>query len=302
MAVPLRESPSGSWCGPALQARGILLSWARRARRGVPLLVSDFRSRAMRSTRSLAMGTDTPTSPAPPSFWAQVVGAFASPVRAFENAAHFPRFFAPFLAALTLFGGFWGVVYLRWGMSGIAVAFAQGYRRGTVVMPDEIDYWLQFSRGLTRIILVGGAASILLHLLVIAWVGTRLTDLFLGIRMRLRATLSVACYAYLAKTIVQTILGVPNVLFADLDGLNFENLFPTNLAFFLDPQNTSRTLYTFLQSLDVVQLWYFTLVGIGFSADSEDRSAPAFMATALTILWVGWSVLFAAFRDALLRQ
>jgi hypothetical protein len=252
---------------------------------------------ALCAIRGLALGRETESSPVPSSFFARVTGVFASPRRTFENAAVHPRFFAPFLATLVLFAGFWGVVYLKLGLSGMAVAVVQYFRRGTLVTQDEIDFTLQFSRAVAPAVLIGGAIAILAHLLIIAWVGARLADLFFGVRMRLHVAMSLACYAYLAKTIAQTILGIAMVLFGDVKGLNFGNLLPTNIAFFLDPKDISRILYALLQSLDLVQLWYFTLLGIGLSRHSDDPSSPGAMAAILAALWVGWNVLFAAFRD-----
>jgi hypothetical protein len=121
-------------------------------------------------------GTGTPSPPtraSPSSFFAVATGVFVSPARTFENAARYPRFFAPFFATLLWFAGFWGVVYLKLGSSGMAVA------------------------------------------------------------------------AY---------------------------------------------------------LWYFTLLGVGMSTDSDDRAAPGVMAASLAALWVGWNVFFAAFRDVLMRR
>jgi hypothetical protein len=103
-------------------------------------------------------------------------------------------------------------------------------------------------------------------------------------------------------TIVQTALAIPLVLFGDIHGLNFGNLIPTNIAFFLEPTDVSRTLYALLQSLDPVQLWYFALLGIGFTADSDDPASPVLMAGGLAALWMGWNVLFAGFADFLLRS
>lgn len=247
------------------------------------------------------MGTETESSPVPSWFLARVTGVFVSPARTFENAARHPQFFAPFLATLIWLGGFWGVVYLKLGMSGMAVAVVQYFRRGTLVTQGEIDFTLQFSRAVVPTVLIGGAGAILVHLLIIAWAGSRLADLFLGVRLKLHVAVSLACYAYLAKTVAQTVLGIPMVLFGDIDGLNFGNLLPTNIAFFLDPKDMSRMLYVLLQSLDLVQLWYFALLGIGLSTDSDDPASPAFMAVSLAALWIGWNVLLAAFTDLVLK-
>ena len=64
------------------------------------------------------------------------------------------------------------------------------------------------------------------------------------------------------------------LLFGDVQGLNFGNLLPTNIAVFLDPKDVSRTVYAILESLDLVQLWYFALLGIGLSVDSDDPASP----------------------------
>jgi hypothetical protein len=256
---------------------------------------------AKRAIRSLDLGAGIESSSAPSSFFARVMGVFASPARTFEDVARHPRFFSPFLATVTLFTGFWGVVYLRLGMSGMAVAVVQLFRRGTLVTQDEIDFTLQFSRALAPALLIGGMSAILVHLLIIAWAGSRLVGLIFDVRVRLRAAVSLACYAYLAKTIAQTVLGIPIVLLGDIKGLNFGNLLPTNIAFFLDPKDVSRILFSLLQSLDLVQLWYFTLLGVGLSTDSDDPAAKGVMAGSLAALWIGWNVLFAAFGDLLFR-
>jgi len=240
------------------------------------------------------------SSPGPSSFLRRVAGTFASPAPTFENIARHPRFFAPFLATLILFAGFWGVVYLKLGLSGIAVAVVQYFRRGTPVTQDEIDFTLQFSRAVGPAVLIGGASAVLIHLLIISWVGARLADSFFGGGLRLRVAMSLACWAYLARTIAQLILGIPMVLFGDIDGLNFGNLLPTNIAFFLDPKDTSRIVYALLQSLDFVQLRYFALLGISFSTHSDDPASSRVMGASLAALWIVWNVSSAALRDVFL--
>jgi hypothetical protein len=269
---------------------------------GITLLIMVAEAPAIRATRSPDLGAEIENPSVSSSFVARVVGVFVSPVRTFEDVARHPRFLSPFLATLTLFAGFWGVVYLRVGMLGMAIAVMQYFRRGTLVTQREIDFTLQFSRALPPMVLIGGAVSILVHLLIIAWVGARLADTILSLRVRLLVALSVACYANLAFTIVQTALAIPLVLFGDVHGLNFGNLIPTNIAFFLDPESVSRTLYAILQSLDPVQLWCFALFGIGITTDSDDAVSPVVLAACLAAMWMVWNVIFAAFADFMFRS
>jgi hypothetical protein len=252
------------------------------------------------AVRSFALGIETETSPAPSFFLKQLAGTFISPALTFENISCHPRFFAPFLTTLTLLAGFWGVVYLRLGWSGMAVAAVQYFRRGTLVTQDEIDFALYFSRAAGLAISMGGASAVLVHLLIFSWAGSRLANLFFNVGLRLRVAMSLACWAYLAKTIAQIIFGIPMVLFGGVDGLNFGNLLPTNIAFFLDPKDTSRIIYALLQSLDLIQLWYFALLGIAFARHSDDPASPRLLAVSLAVLWIVWNVFFAVFRDVIL--
>ncbi len=235
--------------------------------------------------------------PPPRSFFAKVAGLFVSPSRTFQSIALGPQFAAPFIAVWVLFAGFWAVVYAKWGLPGMAVAVVQFFRHGTEVRPDEIEFALQFSRALAPAILIGGTVAILVHLFIVSWIGSRLADLFWGIRPPFRTGLTLACYAYLARSIAQTLLGAGMLLFGGLDGLNFGNLVPTNVAFFLDPG--SRILYAFLQSLDVVQLWYFTLLAIGFSTLADERKEAPIMGAGFAALWIVWNVFLAAFGEVL---
>lgn len=249
-----------------------------------------------------ALQTETLVSPGPASFLTQVAGVFASPSRTFESITRSPRFFAPFFATLLVIAGFWGVVYLRLGLSGMAVAVMQDLRRGTLVGQDETDFALHFLGNLATLVVIAGLIAILLHLLVIAWAGARISDLLLGGRMRFRVAFSVTCYAYFAKTLAQTVFGLPMIFFGDVNGLNFGNLIPTNIAFFLDPKDTSRMLYALLESLDILQAWYFILLGIGMSRRSDDKAGPWVMAAGLGGFWIVVSLLFAAIRDLLLKS
>jgi len=247
----------------------------------------------------LGQGTQNALQPvpdeiSPSSSFARVAGTFASPVQTSRNIIRHPRFAAPFLAIWLLFAGFWAIVYAKWGLPGMAVAVAQFVRHEALVTQDEIDFTLQISRALVPMILIGGTLAILVHLFIVAWIGTRMVGILLGLKLRLRAALSLACYAYLARTIAQTLFSIPVVLFGDLSGLNFGNLVPTNIAFFLDPKGGSRILYAFLQSLDVIQLSYFILLGIGFSADADDQQAPPVLAVCWAALLIGGNVLLAA--------
>ena len=181
------------------------------------------------------MGARTENSLIPFSFSVRIIGVFASPERTLKDVSHHPRFFAPFLANLILVTWFWGVVYLKLGLTGMAVAVAQEFRRGTLVTQDQVDFALQFSRAMPLLVLIGSAGTILVHVLLFSWAGVRIARMLFDVKLRLRVAASLACYAYLVKSVTWIVLSIPVVLFGDVNGMNFGNLIPTNAAFFLDP-------------------------------------------------------------------
>jgi hypothetical protein len=84
------------------------------------------------------------------------------------------------------------------------------------------------------------------------------------------------------------------------EGFRMENPVGTNPAYFLDFATTSKFVYVFLSSFDVISLWCVALIGLGFAINAKKKISPA---TGITLV-AAWFFLYklgsaavAAFRS-----
>ncbi|HVN19471.1 MAG TPA: YIP1 family protein [Dongiaceae bacterium] len=81
--------------------------------------------------------------------------------------------------------------------------------------------------------------------------------------------------------IIGAILGIIS-LFAGVnaEGFDINNPVGTNLAYYLDPDTTSKFLRGMASSLDVLIIWTIILIGIGFSSTSKVKRSTAIIVVA----------------------
>jgi hypothetical protein len=94
--------------------------------------------------------------------------------------------------------------------------------------------------------------------------------------------------------IVGAILGIIS-LFAGVnpEGFDINNPVGTNLAYYLDPDTTSKFVRGMASSLDLITLWSIVLMGIGFACTSKVKRSTAIM------IVVGWFLFYKVVTSAL---
>ena len=94
--------------------------------------------------------------------------------------------------------------------------------------------------------------------------------------------------------IVGAILGIIS-LFAGVnpEGFDINNPVGTNLAYYLDPDTTSKFVRGMASSLDLITLWSIVLLGIGFACTSKVKRSTAIM------IVVGWFLFYKVVTSAL---
>jgi hypothetical protein len=107
-----------------------------------------------------------------------------------------------------------------------------------------------------------------------------------GGRATFKQVLGATAYAWFPFSVLVTAMTIMIVsLSADRADLNFKNLVATNIGAFLDPQTTSKPLYSIASSLDLLSFMLIGLLGYGLSKVSKSP-----MGTCLGIVVVVWAV------------
>lgn len=120
----------------------------------------------------------------------------------------------------------------------------------------------------------------------------------LGTEITYGQSLAIVFYAWLVG-IVRTALAIIT-LFAgsNLDSFNFSNPVGTNAAYYMSFTDTAPWLYRMASWFDVITIWLFILMGIGYAVVGRKKisSGIGLMAmwfVVLVLLSAGWAALFA---------
>jgi len=108
-----------------------------------------------------------------------------------------------------------------------------------------------------------------------------------GGKARFGALLAVTMYAGLVSWVIKMLLG-GIAIFAGLspESFNIQNFAGTNIGFYLNPQETSKVLYTIATVLDPLVIWNLVLTSIGVAIVAGTKRSSGYIAV------FGWWALF----------
>ena len=93
-----------------------------------------------------------------------------------------------------------------------------------------------------------------------------LVMMLVGVEVSFKQAFSIVTHSFFAYSVITSPLTMVTV-YATKDFSNFDirNVTATNVGFFLDPAETSKFLYSFASSLDVLSFWFLYLLAVGFA-------------------------------------
>jgi Yip1 domain len=239
-----------------------------------------------------------PETPAPQSFAARVAGVFLSPGETFTDIVRRPNFWPPLILGVAGSALIAETMLAKVGMERIVRSAIEQSGRASSMTPDQVEQAVsQGAKFGTIFAHLGGLLGAPVVLLIVAAVGMGITGGIFGSSVSFKTAFSIACYANLVS-VLGAVMAFVMILFGDPDHFNPQSPVPTNLGFFLDPQQTSKPLFALATSLDLFSFWLMGLLGIGFSAATGKRAKPFSVFLCFFGLWsvlvlarMGWSSL-----------
>ncbi len=91
-----------------------------------------------------------------------------------------------------------------------------------------------------------------------------------------KRALAIVFYALLPGLLTVILLTVSLLVSSDPNAIDIAgNPIPTNPGFFMNPETSSKFLYSLISKLDVITIWTVVLLGLGFSVNSANRKLSA---------------------------
>jgi hypothetical protein len=224
-----------------------------------------------------------PKKPGPDSAVARIVGTFLSPVRTFAAIAARPTFLAPLVlwCSMSFLVGQIVVPRTDW-RAVIAEAAAKREPRLTDAQLDGAAetykklawVWEGIALVVPALLAVVTAAAI--------WIGCQA----FGWELRFKQAFSVTVHAFLPAILASVPLFAILWGRTTIDPNGLDDILPTNLGFLVSRQ-TDKSLHTLLTAFDLLSLWTFVLLVLGFAAATRaPRSRVAILVGSLWFLFV----------------
>lgn len=228
------------------------------------------------------------TEPAPMNEFSRILGIFFEPKKTFADIAERPRWLVPLLLVILA-----GAAYIY--AFGAHVGWATYMHRlmdnnpNMQRIPAEqrqqiFDMQLRFAS-------VGGminvAIAIPLMYLIGGGIAMGIIKGLLGVPIRFKQAFAVFCYAALPNLIAR-VLSIAVVFLKNPEDIDLQNPFLSNFGALMDPDKSSKFLYSLASSIDLFSFWVILLTAAGLKAAGGKRLSFGGALFAVVLPWTVW--------------
>jgi hypothetical protein len=217
--------------------------------------------------------------------WSRLLGVFFEPGKTFADIAERPRWLVPLLigilSAVLL-------IYLFNGHVGWESTLQRAMDNNRFVQqltPEQRQIALDRQLRLVPVFsYLGAILGFPITLLLAAGLATVIIRGLLGTPIRFAQAFAAMAYAFLPRVIYAG-LSISVMFLKNPDEFDLQNPFASNPGAFMDPQKSSRFLYTLASQLDVFSIWVMLLMAVGLKAAGDKRLSFAGALFAVVLPW-----------------
>ncbi|HET6844796.1 MAG TPA: YIP1 family protein [Candidatus Angelobacter sp.] len=201
---------------------------------------------------------------------ARIINTFIAPSKTFEDIKRKASWWVPFVLSCVFAIAFFVTIDKKVGFDQVSREMLSHNSQVQQQTPEQQERTIAITTAITKYLGYAAPVFILLYGLVIAAVLMATFNFALQAEVSFGRSLAIVFYAWL-PAILSSILGIISLMIGNPDSFHMQNPVATNPAYFLDQATTSKFLYTFLTSFDVISLWTVVLLGIGFTVNSKKK-------------------------------
>ena len=217
------------------------------------------------------------------SGFARIIGVFFEPSKTFDDIGRRPTWFLPLVIIILSTIAFTTVLGQHIGWDHIVRQQVENSPRAAQLPAEQRE--AQIAAG-ARIAPVFGFATVVLIPLGYVITGgilLAMTAMMSG-NLKFKQVYAVVCYSGLPGVLF-ALLGVVVMFLKKPEDFNVNNPLMFNAGAFMDPQASSKFLYSLATSMDLFSFWMIFLIATGLKAAAGKRLSFAGAMTAVVVPW-----------------
>jgi hypothetical protein len=255
-----------------------------------------------------AVQTATPSAPevAPQNFFSRLIGVLFSPGETFKEIGRAPRLLLPIIAMMLIGSVVSYLLIERIGIQNFFKAqFDQAVTSGRMSPEDASKQLSQITTGTAATItkasfpVIGALQGLIMSLIVAGLF--KLISLMMGTDNEFKPLLSVTVYAFLAVSLISSVLLVIVLFLKSPEEIDINNLIGSNLnallTLLVGKDGLPKFIMAFARWIDIFAIWIISLLAIGYAAVSK-RLKVSTAAISLGTVYVLIALLGAAYTAA----
>lgn len=218
--------------------------------------------------------------------------AMFAPAEAFEAAKSAPKLFMPILLIALLMTGITG--YYAWNVdrSAIIVKSIEMSGRADRMPEGQMEQIVDVQSKVMKYSMPGGTLIVTPIMFLLIGLYFYLVARISGGETTFAQATAVAVYSS-GPVIIWAVVALAIMLIGDFSTTLFQELVPSNVGYFVDPESIGLKLHTVLKSLDFFNLWRMILTIIGFSVITKSKLLKSSLVVIIPfVVMVGIGVLF----------
>jgi len=216
----------------------------------------------------------------------RISGVFFEPTKTFTDIARRPSWLLPMI--LVILASMAASFVISQRITWDRVVRQQVESRAQQLPAEQRER--QIEMGVKVASVMGYAGSVVgvpIICLVVAGVLLGIVAGILSAPVRFKQVLAVVCWAGMPN-LIKTILMIVVIYLKNPDDFNMKNPLAFNLGAFLDPEKTSKFLYSLCTSIDLFTLWVIFLTAVGLKAAAGKKVS---MQGAIFAVVLPWAIL-----------
>lgn len=214
---------------------------------------------------------------------ARVAGVFFEPGKTFEDIGRRPSWFLPLLIIVLSTVMFTMVLGQHVGWEHIVRQQVEANSSAAQLPAEQREQRIAAGARIAPIFGFSTVIFIPLGYVITAAILLAMTAMMSG-GLKFKQVFAVVCYSGLPGVLF-AVLGVVVMFLKKPEDFNVNNPLMFNAGAFMDPQSTSKFLYSFATSMDLFSFWMIFLIATGLKAAAGKRLSFGGAMTAVVVPW-----------------